>query len=211
MAFFTVNSVTSAIVIARGDIPPLVELDFPAQCVFVDRSTADIFAVSKLDNKLYQLDQSDVNTTVYEWKSKKFVLPEPTNFAVGKIQADYQYMIDVDAYNAIVNAIKAQNLALYTSTSGLVGGTLNGQAENVYAINGSALLDIPVLGSTRYITFILYADGVQVFTQNILSQETFRLPALQKGYVYEILLSGNVPVRMAAIASSIGELRQLNG
>ena len=211
ISFYTVNAITQAIVIARGDIPPLVDLDYSAKAVFVDRSTADIFAVSTLDNKIYQLDTSDVNNTVYEWKSKKFVLPEPTNFAVGKVQADYTYMADIDAYNAIVNAIKAQNMALYASTSGAVGGTLNGQEEDLYAINGSALLDIPVLGSTRYITFILYADGVQVFASNILSQEPFRLPALQKGYVYEILLSGNVPVRTAAIASSIGELRQISG
>jgi hypothetical protein len=211
IGFYTVNAITQAIVIARGDTPPLIDLNYSAKAVFVDRSTADIFAVSSLDNKIYQLDASDVNNTVYEWKSKKFVLPEPTNFAVGKVQANYQYMADVDAYNAIVNAIKASNIAIYTSTSGLVGGTLNNEVFNLYSINGSSLQDIPVLGSTRYITFILYADGVQIFAQNILSQEPFRLPALQKGYVYEIVLSGNVPVRMAAIASSINELRQING
>lgn len=211
IAFYTVNGITSAIVLARGDIPPLVDLDYSAKAVFVDRSTADIFAVSTLDNKIYQLDSSAVNNTIYEWKSKKFVLPEPTNFAAGKVQADYQYMTDVEAYNAFVAALKAANLALYTASGGQVGGTIDGQEFNLYTINGSALYDIPEIGATRFVNFILYADGVQVFAKNCVNQEPFRLPALQKGYIYEILLSGNVPVRSAVIASSIGELRQLNG
>jgi len=211
MGFYTANGVTSCIVIARGDIPALVKLDFPAQAVYSDRSTANIYAVSNVDNVIYQLDQSSINNTVYQWKSKKFVLPEPSNFAVGKVQADYTYMGDIAAYNAIIAALQAQNLAIYTANGGKVGGSLDDEALNTYAINGSILVDIPTLASTRYIVFTLYADGVQVFSQSILNQEPFRLPALQKGYVYEMMLTGNVPVRMAAIAGSVGELRQIGG
>jgi hypothetical protein len=211
MGFYTKDGLPGGIVIARGDTPALVQLDFPAGAVYSDRSTADIFAVSTDDNKLYQLDQSPINNTIYTWKSKKFILPEPTNFAAGKVQADYKYLQDIDAYNAVVAALKAANLALYASTGGNVGGSLNSEEINLFTLNGSLLADIPELGSTRYIIFNLYADGVLVFTQNITSQEPFRLPSIQKGYVYEIMLTGNVPIRMAAIAGSIGELKAIGG
>jgi len=209
MGFYTAGAVSKGIVIARGDIPPLVTLDFSAQAVFVDRSTSDIFAVSTLDNKIYQLDSSIVNNSVYEWLSKKFVLPSPTNFAAVKVQGDFTYMDDIAAYNALVAALIAANQAIYTATGGKVGGEMNGEELNYYTINGSALNDIPVIGSNRYITLIVYADGQQIFTADVLSQEPIRMPAYQKGYVYEIRISGNTPVRSVAMASSIGELRQV--
>lgn len=209
MGFYTAGTVDKAIVIARGDIPPLISLDFAAQAVFVDRSTSDIFAVSRLDNKIYQLDSNPVNNTVYEWLSKKFVMPSPTNFAAVKVQADYAYMDDIDAYNELVAALIAANEAIYIATGGKVGGEINGEELNYYTMNGSALNDIPIFGSNRYITLIVYADGQQIFTADVLSQEPIRMPAYQKGYVYEIRISGNTPVRMVAMSSSIGELRQI--
>ena len=209
MGFYTSGTIDKAIVIARGDIPPLISLDFAAQAVFVDRSTSDIFAVSRLDNKIYQLDTNPVNNTVYEWLSKKFVLPNPTNFAAVKVQADYGYMDDIDAYNELVDALIAYNEALYLATGGNVGGEMNGEELNFYTMNGSLLKDIPIIGTSRYINLIIYADGEQIFTADVLTQEPIRMPAYQKGYVYEIRISGNTPVRMVAMASSIGELRQV--
>jgi hypothetical protein len=207
IGFYTVNNIVRSIVLARGDIPPLSEFDFSARSVYVDRSTANIFAVSTFDNNIYQLDSDPINNTVYEWKSKKFVMPNPTNFGAAKVQADFAYMDDLSSYQAIIAEIIAANNAIFTA--GTQGGALNNEVINALPINGSNFAPIPPFGDTRYINFILYADGVQIFAKNILDQEPFRMPALQKGYVYEILLSGNVPVRMAAIASSIGELRQV--
>ncbi len=209
LGFYTQVTTTRALVLSRGDIPPLVELDFPARSVFVDRSTADIFAVSNLDNKVYQLDASEINFTTYEWLSKKFTMPNPTNFGAIKVGADYSFMSDIDAYIAYVDEIKAINAELFLDYAGNVEGQLNTNYINELSFNGSLLLDIPEEGTTRYITVIVYADGQQIWTADILSQEPLRLPAMQKGYVYEIRVSGNTPVRMVAMASSIGELRML--
>lgn len=209
LGFYTQVTTTRALVLSRGDIPPLVELDFPARSVFVDRSTADIFAVSNLDNKVYQLDASEINFTTYEWLSKKFTMPNPTNFGAIKVGADYSFMSDIDAYIAYVDEIKAINAELFLDYAGNVEGQLNTNYINELSFNGSLLIDIPEEGTTRYITVIVYADGQQIWTADILSQEPLRLPAMQKGYVYEIRVSGNTPVRMVAMASSIGELRML--
>jgi hypothetical protein len=210
LGFYTQVTTTRAIVLSRGDIPPLVELDFPARSVFVDRSTADIFAISNVDNRVYQLDASAINFTTYEWLSKKFALPNPMNFAALKVSANFAFMGDLDAYNAYVAEIEAINAALFLDYAGNVEGQLNTNYINELSFNGSLLLDIPEAGTTRYITVIVYADGEQIFTADVLSPEPLRMPAAEKAYVYEIRVSGNTPVRMVAMASSIGELRMLN-
>jgi hypothetical protein len=209
MGFTTIDGVIQGFVISRGDIPPLVHLDFPTRSLFVDRSTSDLYAVSDLDNKVYQLDSSTVNYTTYEWKSKKFVMPNPLNFGAVKVQADYDFMGDIAAYNAYVQAIKIANIAIYAANGGKVKGELNASLINQLTINGSLLKDLPELGTNRYITLIVYADGVQIFAADVLNQEPLRMPAAKKGYVYELVISGNTPVRMICMASSISELRQL--
>ena len=209
MGFSNVAGKIQGIVISRGDIPPLIHFDFPTRSLFVDRSTSDIYAVSDLDNKVYHLDASEINFTTYEWKSKKFSLPNPTNFGAVKVQADYTFMDDINAYIAYVDAIRAQNAILFAGYGGNVEGQLNTGVLNQFTLNGSLLLDIPEQGTNRFITLIVYADGEIIYQANVLSQEPLRMPALQKGYVYEILVSGNTPVRFVAMASSIGELRMI--
>lgn len=209
MGFYTVEGTTKAIVISRGDIPPLVSLNFPARCVFVDRSTSSIYAVSEVDRALYQLDASTVNTAVYEWKSKKFILPNPTNFGAIKVSADYSYMDSIQAYIEFILSLIAENKLLYIALGGNIGGYINNEPINTLSINGSVLADLPPQGLTRFITLIIYANGEQVAAYDVTNEEPIRLPAMQKDYIYEILISGNTPVRMVAMASSIGELRQI--
>lgn len=209
MGFSNVNGSIQGIVISRGDIPPLVHFDFPTRSLFVDRSTSDIYAVSDIDNKVYHLDASAINYTTYEWKSKKFVLPNPANFGAVKVQADYTFMDDIDAYIAYVDAIRAENAILFAEYAGNVEGQLNTGVFNQFTLNGCLLLDIPEQGTNRFITLIVYADGEIIYQADVLSQEPLRMPAVQKGYVYEILVSGNTPVRFVAMASSIGELRMI--
>lgn len=209
MGFYTATGGSKAIVLSRGDIPPLVALDFDAQCVFVDRSTAAIYAIKKSDKALYQLDASAVNFTTYEWLSKKFVMPNPINFGAMKVQADYSFMDSAEAYIAYVDALIAQNEALFASLSGKVGGTVNDDAINALAVNGSLLENIPEQATFRSINIIVYADGEQIFEKGVVNQEPFRMPAHEKSYVYEIRVSGNTPVRSITMASSIGELRNV--
>jgi hypothetical protein len=131
------------------------------------------------------------------------------NFGAIKVQADYTFMGNIQAYIAYVNSIIAQNQAIFNANNGKVGGALNEAYFNQLSFNGSLLLDIPEQGTNRFITVIVYADGEQIWASDVTSQDPIRLPAAKKGYVYEIRISGNTPVRMVAMASSIGELRQI--
>jgi hypothetical protein len=209
MCFHNTSTGIEALVLARGDIPPLSFLSFDATAVYVDRGTGNIYAVSQFDNLIYQLDSDLVNNTLYEWKSKKFVLPNPTSFAAFKVQANFEYLDDQVAYNAYVASIIASNQALFASAINGLGGNLNDRVLNTFELNGSILADLPTQADLRNINIILYADGVQVYNTGVLNQEPIRIPVTGKSYVWEVEITGNVPVRSFIMGTGIGEIRNV--
>jgi hypothetical protein len=125
-----------------------------------------------------------------------------------KLQADWTYIDDVAAYNAYVAAIVAANQAIWAAGTPL-GGRVGGAAINIFAINGSILVDIPFAAEVRNVQVIVNADNAQLFAAGITSQEPVRMPAANKNYVYEVKLTGNAPIRQFRMASTVGELKQI--
>lgn len=208
IAFYQRGQEKAALILMRGDTPPLITLDVASQAVFVARSTAEVFYVSPVDNAIYQLDSDPVNNTYYEWLSKTFILPEPANFAIAKVQANWDYMDDVGAYNELVAEITASNQALWAAGTPLQS-TLNSVVLNSMQVNGSILANIPPLADTRFVQAFVYANEQLVSTHGFTDQEPQRMAAAGKEYIYEVRLTGNAPLRKFAMATSIGELRQL--
>lgn len=208
IAFYQRGQEKAALILMRGDTPPLITLDVASQAVFVARSTAEVFYVSPVDNAIYQLDSDPINNTYYEWLSKTFILPEPANFAIAKVQANWDYMDDVGAYNELVASTTAANQALWTAGTPLQS-TLNSVTLNGMQVNGSILANIPPLAETRFVQALVYANEQLVSTHGFTDQEPQRMAATSKEYIYEVRLTGNTPLRKFAMATSIGELRQL--
>jgi hypothetical protein len=199
-----------AIVIARGDIPPLSFLSFDARAVYIERTTGNIYALSQFDNYVYQIDSDPINNTIYEWKSKKFVMPSPLTYAVLKVQADYEYLNSQVAYNQSVALIKQQNEALFAAAPDGLGGNLNDKDFNDVLFNGSILTTIPTQADLRNIQVIFYADEKQVHAVGVTSQEPLRLPVMPKAYVWELEVTGNVPVRSIVVGTSIAETKLIS-
>lgn len=210
IAFYNSSTGIEAIVIARGEIPPLSNLSFDARAVYIDRTTGSIYGLSQFDNYIYEIDADPINNTIYEWKSKKFVMPNPLSYAVVKIQADFSYLNSQAAYNQYVALITAQNQALFAASPDGLEGSLNIKEFNEDTFNGSILTPIPAQADLRNIQVIFYGDGVQVYSTGVTSQEPIRLPAMPKAYVWEVEITGNVPVRSIVIGTSIGETRMVS-
>jgi hypothetical protein len=206
IAFYQVGQTKSALILMRGDTPPLVTLDVASQAIFVASTTAEVYYVSPVDNAIYKLDADPVNNTYYEWMSKTFVLPEPTNFAVAKVQADWGYIDDTEAYNELIAAITAANQAIWTAGTPLQS-TVNSTLVNGMQVNGSILANIPTQAETRVVQAFIYANDVLVSEHGFTDQEPERMPAGKKEYLYEVKLTGNAPLRKFAMATSIAELR----
>lgn len=208
LAFYQSGATKSALILMRGDSPPLVTFDVAAQAIFVEKATANVYFVSPTDGKIYQLDADPVNNLFYEWRSKKFILPEPTNFAVAKAQASWEALDDADVFNAIVAQLIADNQAIWASGVSLQSVIAEQLLSNIH-VNGSILANIPQLASAISLQFQLIADDVLVYSTSITDPQSMRLPANIKGYVWEILLTGNAPLRAFSMATSIGELRNV--
>jgi len=210
IGFTQVGGAIGAIVISRGDIPPLFTLDFPANAVFIDRSNSELFAVSNVDNAIYQLDSDIVNDTFYEWLSKRFILPNPMSFGALKIKADFNEIGDTAAYNALVAQITAQNQALFTSSGGQLQSTVNANLVNQFVLNGSILQPIPPIAATKSVNVFVYGDGELVFAGGVSNYDVVRLPGDKKYYEFEVRISGNIPVQLFAMSTNVGELRNVS-
>lgn len=206
LGFYQSGGTKAALVLMRGDSPPLINLSVAAQAVFVARSTATVYYIDPNDGLLYTLDGDTVNNMFYQWQSKKFILPEPTNFAVMKAQVDWDAINSVAAYNAVIAQIIAANQA-YWATGATRFSTVNRVPLNTLALNSSVLQPIPTLQDIRNVQILLFANGVQVYSTGVTSQEPIRLPASGKEYLWEVKITGNVGLRSFAMANAVGELR----
>jgi hypothetical protein len=210
IGFSQIGGSIGAIVLSRGDIPPLFTLDFPANAVFIDRSNSDLFAVSNFDNAIYQLDSDIVNDTFYEWLSKRFILPNPMSFGALKIKADFNEIGNTAAYNALVAQITAQNQALFTSSGGQLQSTVNANLVNQFVLNGSILQPIPPIATTKSVNVFVYGDGELVWAGGVSNYDVVRLPGDKKYYEFEVRLSGNIPIQLFAMSTNVGELRAVS-
>ena len=210
IGFSQIGGSIGAIVLSRGDIPPLFTLDFPANAVFIDRSNSELFAVSNFDNAIYQLDSDIVNDTFYEWLSKRFILPNPMSFGALKIKANFGDIGNTEAYNQLVAQITAQNQALFTNSGGQLHSTVNGNQVNQFVLNGSILEPIPPIAATKSVNVFVYGDGELVWAGGVSSFDVVRLPSGKKYYEFEVRISGNIPVQLFAMSTNVGELRDVS-
>jgi hypothetical protein len=79
-----------AVVMHRTDNPPLSDYDCPAQAAYVDQVTGALYIVDPKTAAIVQLDAGTEPEREYVWKSKKFIMPHPMNFAVMQVLADYK-------------------------------------------------------------------------------------------------------------------------
>jgi hypothetical protein len=131
------------------------------------------------------------------------------NFAAFKVHADYGVITDTEAYNALVAEITANNQALFTSSGGTLEGSFNEVPLNTFTLNGSILTPIPPPATTSSANIFVYGDGQLIWSGGVSSPETVRLPAGFKAYVYEVRITGNIPVRAFAMSTSVTELREI--
>jgi hypothetical protein len=207
LLFYTTSGDAGALVLMRGDTPPLVTLETEARAVFVENSTASVYVVSPDDNLIYQLDADPVNNLFYEWTSKRFILPSPQNFAALQVHADWTYLTDTGAYNASIAEIIAANQAIWAA--GPINGAINTRVLNTGTLNGSLLAELPSAADLRNITAIVLGDDVQITAVGLTGDDPVRMPAAGKAYNYEVKLTGNAPLRTFAMASAIQELKAL--
>ena len=203
-AIYPTSTDAQAMVLSRDDIPALSYIDVFASALHVDSRTGKLYFCDSGDDSIYELDANELIPLPYEWKSKRFVLPQATSFSCIKLDADFSQADVSAAYQAQVDAITASNATLF---SGSLNGVLNTTAINTYDINGSVLANIPLFAAARTVQVDIYGDGALVATTTISSFDPLRLTPF-KSRTIEVKITGNVNVRSVALATTVPELRQ---
>jgi hypothetical protein len=188
----------------------IVKINSGMHCLHVDQASGRLYFVAT--------DEASGENVVYAWdslaervpylrRSKKFILPNETNFGAARIIAEWESSLtaaEVAAYNANRDAIIAANELILAADD---SGTINGSAFNEIEINGDILQTVPpALDDIVGMVFKLYADGVLVVSRTVTDDKPFRLPPGYLAKYVEIELQGQIEAQEVRMATSIMEL-----
>lgn len=194
-AFVDKNSIPrigSFMMDVSGQAPYLISTSHQADACFYDIPTGSLFILK--GTTVYEWDNPTAMPEYFDWKSKEFVLPAPTNFGAIMIEGEE---------NSDTNAnIITYNEEYFSLPS--IGGEFSGSALNEFALNDD-LLESPGVVLTFQAT--IYADKKQIAL--ISKQNTMvRLPSGFLARIWEVEVIGNLRIGEIVMAGTGKEMRQ---
>lgn len=204
--FLTYQSATEGnktMVVSRDDKPALSFLDIRASAFFTDIQQGNLYYLNTDDDIVYQIDADTLNPLIYEWHSKRIMLPRGVTFSCVRVDVDEDQIADNSIYADLLASITAANVAI----TGRTDGEVNGSEWDGYAFGGSALAELPQESSTVTSTIIIQGEKRTDYASLTIDSFTpRRLPGF-RSREYIIKLSGTVNVRSITLATSFEELR----
>lgn len=179
-----------------------------ATAAYADPENGSLYLVS--NGVLMEWNADPNNNEIYEWRSKTFSLPRPINAGWGQLDADFATLhADQSAQDA---AQLAADIAYNTAilASGVTDGELDAAMLDEYMLDGSMLVGGQLTNYTRrFLHFQIYANDELKYTEAILNNKPFSLPAGYKSSLYEVRVSGNVTVFGVSVAETAAGLRNV--
>lgn len=196
----------------------LTTSDLDATELFADAITGKLYISDSVNQDVREFDPNDGVYMEQDWMSKEFILPEPINIGAARVNfysrwSSAQYATLLAEYNAAI----AANGTMVTSGrtvegialgAGDVGGELNGDEFNVYAVNESAITTVtaPDLEAPG-VTFTLYVDGVAYFSKTVTNSNGFSLPSGYKSDTISVRVQGQSLVKSIDLAPTMMGLK----
>lgn len=196
----SIDTLMQGIVLDRTVLDaPLTKTRIPVSAAHIRRDTGEMFIMDVGTGYLKKWDGDDYNRLPYEWKSKLFITPKPTNFGFVQVILD-DLVGDVPAK---VLAAIALNQLLWSQGAWRAG--LNDATPCKHEVNGSDMQNVPTIDPV-YASVYVYANGVLVWNQNVESEVLYRLPSGFKATRWEVKVVGNKGVRRITLATSAAEI-----
>ena len=193
--------------------------------IFTDHYDGQVYFLS--NNTVYEWDPSaELPPIAYEWQSKVYEFTKPVNLGAAIVKfnntsfsIDATYIADVEALNADIiasigvnNSLAAFNTMDFNGTRPFTSykTTMDGLGLlQDGSVNGSDIVDIAALSIHTPSTAVsVYADGALIYSNNVLKDTMFRLPAGFKAHTYQFKISANTDVYSIAIAENSKGLKQ---
>jgi len=147
---------------------------------------------------------SDSNYLQYTWRSKKYILDYDLNMGYARV------LLDQSFYDDVIALLDLETLNASLFATGDLEGALGRNAIGTIRLAGDILYDIEGVSMAPEVSFKLYADNELKFTKTLTEAfTTFALPIGYESKIYEIELSGYVPIlKPVAIAPTVEELME---
>lgn len=185
-----------------GSTPFMLRGSRYAEACYFDITNSALYMLS--GTGIYEWDALGEVSEIMTWKSKQFVLPEPTNFGAILIEGASVLTPEQEAAQAAERAaIAAQNAILFAMDS--IGGEINGAPYNTYRVNGDALGRIIV---QAFVFVRVIADGVIVAVIDQVN-EVVRLPSGFKARNWEVEVNGTTEVAQITLGTTVKELNNV--
>jgi hypothetical protein len=190
----------SFIIDLTGQTPFLNRTNYRSTATWYDIAGGNLYlCLDKTD--IYQWDSLDSQNEILTWRSKHFVIPQPTNFGVILIEASTILTPEEQAaLDAARKAALDHNLGIFGNKS--IGGEINGSAICIYPVNGDDLERVP---DARFVTATVYADGEAVATVTRINRAA-RLPSGFLATVWEVEIHANADIAQVTLAGTGAEL-----
>lgn len=196
------QELTGAFIIdLTGEQPFLIRTNYKPNAMLYDLPSGSLYML--IGDGIYEWDSLAQPYELQSWRSKLFVVPQPTSFGAILIETDEgldEY--DIAAIEAEAERIMAENAALFALPS--IGGEVNGEAVNVFAVNGDLLQPIPTVN--RNVTVSIYADQKLVASVGMVNKMA-RLPSGFKSAKWEVEVSSDMPIAQITMATTAQELK----
>lgn len=193
-----------------------IELDAFARVDMIqtDERTGEVYIIRA--GVVYLWDDVESERVGYQWKSKTFYFRKPCNFgaAVVDMESAANIIIDIEALVEAARVFNAERIkfSLAPIGSSPMGGNVpapilpsphDNDPNNRNAIGGSPLIDTSqIFARNSDVRFNVYADGVLVFTSQILDNKMFKLPAGFKKDIWEFECVGRRTIFSITVAET---------
>lgn len=191
----------SFIIDLTGEQPFLIRTNYKPNAMHYDIPSGALFML--IGDSIYEWDNLAQPYELQAWRSKLFIIPQPTSFGAILIETDEGLdERDIAAIEAEAERIMAENATFFDLPS--IGGEVCGAAVNVYEVNGDMMQPIPTVN--RNVTVSIYADQKLVASVGMVNKMA-RLPGGFKSAKWEVEVSSDLPITQITMATTGQELK----
>lgn len=191
----------SFIIDLTGEQPFLIRTNYKPNAMHYDIPSGALYML--IGDSIYEWDNLSQPYELQAWRSKLFIVPQPTSFGAILIETDEGLdERDIAAIEAEAERIMAENATLFDLPS--IGGEVCGAAVNVFEVNGDLMQPIPTVN--RNITVSIYADQKLVASVGMVNKMA-RLPGGFKSAKWEVEVSSDMPITQITMATTGQELK----
>lgn len=192
--------VGSFLIDLTGEQPYLLRTNVHGDALHYDIATGELFVL--LGAVITEWDSLSMPNAIQTWKSKLVVTPKPTNFGIILVESDNGMTTEEQlALEAQRAAVLAENTTLFLT--GDLHSTINGYVLNGETLNGDALLPMPEAEQT--VSVNVYAGRKLVASVGKVNKAA-RLPSGFLEQLWEIEVTGNMPITQVTLATAGSEL-----